>query len=132
MKTSLDNILEELCTDIETSVELDSMKLELGQEKFFYWSVNNRKVASYTLEQVINMLPATIVKEDKVYCQWVWNEGIGYYRPTEDYSFYNMEDHLYQINIDSYNLSLATVAARLLIKIIKDGNLPTLKQSIDS
>lgn len=128
-------MIDEICTDLETSKRLKELGIEMATP--FYWRVCDdgsidyifmrsematvKQPKAYTLEQILEMLPQYI--EDNVLtgdkkdpCHFLMSKNILYYINAGC----KFRDTRHFTTSKKTNQNLATTAARLLINLIDD------------
>ncbi len=128
-------------TDYETSKELKELGFETecewcweeGNEDGGFWSIdyeikpwNMKKdiiyYRAYDLETIFNAMPVIIEDASDTFLHlWMWQDGVGYYESLKDDYNYDMDHHDYELSNDNTGDNLATTAAKLFIKLLKEG-----------
>lgn len=128
-------MLEKICTDFETSKKLKELGVDLlsKSEEFLAYECGGKKnsvylyhytemcngiVKAYTLETLINVLPATISlpEDNQVYHFNLEKAGFCYELDNVDADDYNFVYDSEQHNNENY----ATLGAQLLIRLLED------------
>ena len=131
-------MLSKICTNKKTSLKLKELGIEGETDLYQIYDYNTqtqerenfvgtsrdpfiKRIKCYTLEQILEMLPAQI-KINDIVCHLVFGKFLIEYQTycDCDSSEYCSVEYKYETKKDIKNENFATTAARLLIKLKKD------------
>jgi len=103
----------------ETDLDIDIIASVSENRK---WQLVKNNIPSYDLETLIEALPASIKKNEKMYHLLLHCNVLGYYTTSLDLDYDNiqlLDDYMFELY--KHDESLADTAGRLLIKLFEAG-----------